>query len=646
MTLLRLAGFSSVRVTSQWQGTEAAAERGRARVLRNVAGAAQLSAVGSTSPSIRGVERDAADARGARAVRRLRDEPQAAAAVDQGRDHRQRAEHQPLLAAAVQPERHRRRRTGVHRAARRSYDAVKAVDPATRVWGGALAPRGIDRPGTGRDTHSPSRSSRTWASPTARAAAPCRSWTGSPSIPTPTLGPVARHPHPNSTTIGLADYDRLMRTLATAFDNSPQAGSLLPVLYDEFGVESKIPAGKAKSYTGSEPATTKPVDEITQGAYYARALQLAFCQPNVTGIFVFHTQDEPALASWQSGVYYADGTPKSSIYAVRDALARARGGSIARCDGLGLDVDGDEGELPDAGRARAAVRATVRFTCTLDCIWELRVSSAANGATRLRLVGYGRAGAADRRLAEGPQARHRPGALLDHAHPRPSTRARRRRARAGRSASASRLATYHAGMSEQAGLRAHRGRPGRPVRLVPLLQDRPRLAPAADRGARGGQGRVRRGRRGLGRPDGGPAGLQRLGHPAGGRLLPLADHGALRRPARARRRPQRHAARRLADDAVLVPRDDEAVGLHRQEARPPGQGDPARRAVSRRLPVRQAAALVRPHASRSGRRRCASTRRSAASSSPSRTTRPTRSGSTTRSSCRRSSARSRPTSCT
>ena len=32
-------------------------------------------------------------------------------------------------------------------------------------------------------------------------------------------------PHPNSTTIGLADYDRLMRTLSTAFDGTPQAGS-------------------------------------------------------------------------------------------------------------------------------------------------------------------------------------------------------------------------------------------------------------------------------------------------------------------------------------------------------------------------------------------------------------------------------------
>ena len=35
------------------------------------------------------------------------------------------------------------------------YDAAKAGDRDVRIWGGALAPRGIDRPGTGRDTHSP-----------------------------------------------------------------------------------------------------------------------------------------------------------------------------------------------------------------------------------------------------------------------------------------------------------------------------------------------------------------------------------------------------------------------------------------------------------------------------------------------------------
>src|SRR5207253_11243772 len=36
-----------------------------------------------------------------------------------------------------------------------TYDALKAVDPKLQVLGGAVSPRGGDKPGTGRDTHSP-----------------------------------------------------------------------------------------------------------------------------------------------------------------------------------------------------------------------------------------------------------------------------------------------------------------------------------------------------------------------------------------------------------------------------------------------------------------------------------------------------------
>jgi len=179
------------------------------------------------------------------------------------------------------------------------------------------------------------------------------------------------------------------------------------VLYDEFGVESQIPAGKAKAYTGAELTTTKPVDEITQGSYYQRALQLAFCQPNVAGILFFHAQDEAALASWQSGVFYADGTPKSSLYAVRDALTRTRGGSVARCDGLALDVAATAVRFPTAAElGRGAPK--VRFTCPLDCVWELRVAGAAADDTRARLSGFARAGVpvtaslGGRKLGAGP----------------------------------------------------------------------------------------------------------------------------------------------------------------------------------------------------------------------------------------------------
>src|SRR5438105_7004709 len=37
----------------------------------------------------------------------------------------------------------------------KSYDALKAVSPTITVLGGAVSPRGVDRPNTGRDTHSP-----------------------------------------------------------------------------------------------------------------------------------------------------------------------------------------------------------------------------------------------------------------------------------------------------------------------------------------------------------------------------------------------------------------------------------------------------------------------------------------------------------
>jgi hypothetical protein len=46
---------------------------------------------------------------------------------------------------------------------------------------------------------------------------------------------------------------------------------------------------------------------------------------------IFHTIDESALGAWQSGPYYADGTPKSSLPAIRDAARAARAGSAASC---------------------------------------------------------------------------------------------------------------------------------------------------------------------------------------------------------------------------------------------------------------------------------------------------------------------------
>src|SRR5581483_2232997 len=99
---------------------------------------------------------------------------------------------------------------------------------------------------------------------------------------------------------------------------------------------------------------------------YLKALSMAFCQPNVVGILLFHSQDETSLPSWQSGVYYADGTLKSSFWLVRWALERARAGSISHCDGMALTVAPSVLRFPKAA-ALTSGDASVVVGCPLDC---------------------------------------------------------------------------------------------------------------------------------------------------------------------------------------------------------------------------------------------------------------------------------------
>src|SRR4051794_10704477 len=136
-------------------------------------------------------------------------------------------------------------------------------------------------------------------------------------------------PQFDGSTIAEGDYAKLVALLGKAFDGTAQRGSRLPIFYGEYGVETTVPASRAGMYGGSESAKT--VDEATQAAFYAEAFRLALCQPNVIGIMVFHTIDESALGAWQSGPYYADGTPKSSLPAIRNAANAARAGSAASC---------------------------------------------------------------------------------------------------------------------------------------------------------------------------------------------------------------------------------------------------------------------------------------------------------------------------
>ena len=285
-----------------------------------------------------------------------------------------------------------------------TYDALKEVSPNIAVWGGSLSPRGTDNAFGLRPTHSP----------TTFIEALGEAYRASGRT-LPVMDGLAIHPygdnssqapsssaHPLNTTVGLADYSKLVGMLTQAFTGTAQAGSSLPILYDEYGVESTLPIDKATLYTGVEPTTTRPVDPVTQALYYRQAIQLAFCQPNVRGLMLFHTVDEPDLNRWQSGLFYADSTPKGSLPSVRKAVGESRRGVVATCPGLALTPKLVSAVWPRSGSRLKALQVSLK--CSLDCAGTLAAVNVVT-ARRVAVVRLRQAGGAVRRTSIGPLPR-------------------------------------------------------------------------------------------------------------------------------------------------------------------------------------------------------------------------------------------------
>ena len=216
-----------------------------------------------------------------------------------------------------------------------SYDALKAVSPDINVIGGSLSARGSDDPAGARPTHSPTRFIEDLG------AAYRASGRDKPVMDMFSIHPYPENSsippafeHPNGTSIGLADYDKLVASLGAAFDGTAQPGSTLPIAYGEYGLETKIPATKSAAYTGAEQTTTKPIDEQAQAIAYAEAITIAACHPNVRMLVFFHVSDEPQLERLQTGVFYADDSPKSSLTLVASAAAKARDGDLTAADAV------------------------------------------------------------------------------------------------------------------------------------------------------------------------------------------------------------------------------------------------------------------------------------------------------------------------
>jgi hypothetical protein len=402
MDMLRLAGFNAVRATQVWTPDETAPSPDDVQVLTNVVDAAKLDGVtvmvtvtnaGNRTTPLTMEARGEFAAYTAALARALPDVRYFVIGNEPNLNRYWLPQFNPDGSDAAAP--------GYEALLAETYDALKGVSPKIFVLGGAVSPRGGDVPDSIRPTHSPTTfiqdigdayraSNRTLPIMDALAFHPYED--------NSSIAPVDGT-HPNSKTIAIADYAKLVDVLGTAFDGTTQRGRTLPIYYTEFGVETQIPPTKATLYTGIEPTTVKPVNEDVQGTYYRQAIELAFCQPTVRGLSIFHTIDEPDLNRWQSGLFYVDGKPKTSLAAVRRATAEARRGVIARCPGLHL--------RPRLMRLRATATPTpvVTFRCDLDCDYVL---TARHGRTVVTRRGTA-LGNVDKRVALG---RLRPGGYV------------------------------------------------------------------------------------------------------------------------------------------------------------------------------------------------------------------------------------------
>jgi hypothetical protein len=215
----------------------------------------------------------------------------------------------------------------------RSYDAIKNANRDVEVIGVGLSPRGADNPRGIRPTHSPTAFIRDLGKDyraIGRKSPLMDAFAIHPYMLSPRIPPTVTHP--KTTEITIADYPKLVTLLDEAFRGTPQRGRTLPILYTEFGVQTIVPPEKRAAYQeGTSPNAEEGVSAATQAAYYREALALAYCQSNVKGLFVFHTFDESSLNGWQSGLYYADHTPKPSVRGFRRAVTALRDGKLTTC---------------------------------------------------------------------------------------------------------------------------------------------------------------------------------------------------------------------------------------------------------------------------------------------------------------------------
>ncbi len=206
------------------------------------------------------------------------------------------------------------------------YDALKAVDPAIQVIGLGLSPRGND---------SPTAPSNVSTSPV-RFLAALGAWFRASGRSRPLMDGLSFHPYPNEATdslqrgypwpnAGFADLGRIEQAVWDAFRETAQPTTVngLELYLDEVGWQ--VDTSALQGYTGLE--NVRVTDDVSQADVYAGLVRAAACDPHVAQVNIFGFYDDiPRDTGFQAALYHADGTPRASADAVRNAITETATG--------------------------------------------------------------------------------------------------------------------------------------------------------------------------------------------------------------------------------------------------------------------------------------------------------------------------------
>src|SRR5215210_5715047 len=212
-----------------------------------------------------------------------------------------------------------------------AYDALKAVDPAIRVIGVGLSPRGNDQPGARNNVStSPVRFLDRLGKAYRRS-----------GRNRPIMDELAFHPYPDHDTdtlmkgyrwpnAGVPNLGRIKQAFWDAFHGTRQptfgegrARGATTFRLDELGWQVDVAPGLETAYFGRE--NVRPTDESAQARIYGEAVRYLACDASVRSVLFFLLRDEPDLDRWQAGLVRADGSRRPSFDAVKAAMMETNG---------------------------------------------------------------------------------------------------------------------------------------------------------------------------------------------------------------------------------------------------------------------------------------------------------------------------------